>query len=51
MFNFTVRAGELKMDFVVGNWEWNIDWLNGFFSDLHSEFGITVPKMRVGVAL
>jgi len=51
LYNYTVRAGELKMDFVVKNWEWNIDKLDDLFWELHSKFGIVVPKMRAGLAL
>ena len=51
LYNYTVRAGELKMDFIIRNWEWNIDKLNEFFDILHDEFDITAPKIRAGLAL
>lgn len=51
LYNYTVKAGELKMDLVVQNWEWNIDQLNELFETLHDEFGVTVPKLRAGLAL
>jgi hypothetical protein len=51
LYNYTVRPGELKMDLVIQNWEWNIDKLNNLFDALHDEFNITVPKLRAGLAL
>lgn len=51
LYNYTVHAGELKMDFVVKNWDWNIDKLNELFDDLNENFGITKPQMRAGLAL
>ena len=51
LYNYTVKPGELKMDLVIRNWEWNIDKLNGLFEVLHDEFNITVPKLRAGLAL
>jgi hypothetical protein len=51
LYNYTVHAGELKMDLVVKNWEWNIDRLTDFFNDLQEVFNITVPKVRAGLAL
>jgi hypothetical protein len=29
-YNYTVAAGQLKFDFVVHKWEWNIDKINQF---------------------
>jgi hypothetical protein len=51
LYNYTVHRGELKMDLVVKNWDWNIDKLNQLFTDLHDEFGFTIPKTRAGLAL
>lgn len=51
LHNYTVHAGELKMDLVVRNWEWNIDRLADLFDELHQDFGITVPQVRGGLAL
>jgi hypothetical protein len=45
-----VKAGELKMDFVVQNWKWNIDKLNDLFKFLESR-GYSVPKLKAGLAL
>jgi len=51
IYNCTVHAGELKMDFIVKNWQWNIDKLTEFFNDLQEDFDIIVPKARAGLAL
>jgi hypothetical protein len=51
LYNYTVKAGELKMDFVVKNWEWNIDKLNDLFEILQREYNAIVPKLRAGLAL
>ena len=50
-YNYTVKAGELKMDLVVQNWEWNIRQLDEFFQILHDEHGMTVSTLRAGLAL
>jgi hypothetical protein len=50
LYNYTVKAGELKMDFVVQNWKWNIDKLNDLFEFLESR-GCAVPKLKAGLAL
>jgi len=50
LYNYTVKAGELKMDLVVQNWEWNIDKLNDLFEYLES-LGYAVPKLKAGLAL
>jgi len=51
LYNYTVKPGELKMDLVIQNWEWNIDKLNKLFDILHNEFDITAPQLRAGLAL
>lgn len=51
LYNYTVKAGELKMDLVIKNWKWNIDKLEDLFEILHEEFNITVPKLKAGLAL
>ncbi|MBX5329205.1 MAG: hypothetical protein QHH18_05750 [Candidatus Bathyarchaeota archaeon] len=51
LYNYTVNAGELKMDLIIKNWKWNIDKINGLFNILHDEYGITVPQVRAGLAL
>jgi hypothetical protein len=51
LYNYTVNAGELKMDFVVQNWKWNIDRLSELFQDLNQNFDISLPQTRAGLAL
>ncbi|MEM3874214.1 MAG: hypothetical protein QXU45_03690 [Candidatus Bathyarchaeia archaeon] len=48
-YNYTVAAGQLKFDFVVKHWEWNIDKINKFLKD----YGIDkeIPESRTGLAL
>ncbi|MEM2385696.1 MAG: hypothetical protein QXO67_01825, partial [Candidatus Bathyarchaeia archaeon] len=46
-YNYTVAAGQLKFDFVVKHWEWNIDKINGFLR----KWGLTIPESRTGLAL
>ncbi len=50
-YNYTVAAGQLKFDFVVSNWEWNIDKLKPFFDWLREEFDIKIPPHKTGLAL
>ncbi|MGB9676951.1 MAG: hypothetical protein ACPL0C_07190 [Candidatus Bathyarchaeales archaeon] len=50
LYTYTVKAGELKMDLVIQNWEWNIDKLNDLFEFL-SSYPVSVPKLRAGLAL
>ncbi|MCD6241195.1 hypothetical protein J7K27_06730 [Candidatus Bathyarchaeota archaeon] len=52
--NYTVAAGQLKFDFVVSNWEWNVDKLNDFLDWLREwnpELNITIPTDKAGLAL
>jgi hypothetical protein len=46
-YNYTVAAGQLKFDFVVNKWEWNIDKINQFLGN----YGIEIPVNRTGLAL
>ncbi len=50
LYNYAVKAGELKMDLVVKKWKWNIDKLYDLFEYLES-LGYTVPKLKAGLAL
>jgi len=46
--SYTVAAGQLKFDFVVKNWQWNIDSINAFLR-MH---GVEeIPTDRTGLAL
>lgn len=51
LYNYTVGAGELKLDLVIKNWVWNIDRLHGLFEALHDNFNITVRVNCAGLAL
>ncbi len=46
-YNYTVAAGQLKFDFVVSNWQWNIDALNKFLQ----KYDIQIPVNRTGLTL
>jgi len=47
-YNYTVAAGQLKFDFVVNHWEWNIDKINEFLENNGLE---PIPANRTGLAL
>jgi len=52
--SYTVAAGQLKFDFVVSNWEWNVDKLRSFvdwLNENHSDLNITIPSNKTGLAL
>ena len=52
--NYTVAAGQLKFDFIVSNWEWNVDKLNDFLDWLkewNHDLNITIPTDKAGLAL
>ena len=53
-YNYTVAAGQLKFDFVVNNWEWNIDNIKNFIDWLektHPDLNIAIPSHKTGLAL
>jgi len=53
-YNYTVAAGQLKFDFVVSNWEWNMDKIKDFAEWLeisHPDLNITIPAYNTGLAL
>ena len=53
-YNYSVAAGQLKFDFVVSNWEWNIDKINNFVDWLKTynpNLDITIPPHKTGLAL
>ncbi|MDI6847993.1 MAG: hypothetical protein QMD23_07715, partial [Candidatus Bathyarchaeia archaeon] len=52
--NYTVAAGQLKFDFVVSNWEWNLKKLEAFVDWLkikYPEYNIDIPINRTGLVL
>lgn len=48
--NYRVDAGEMKMDFVIENWKWNIDLIEPLISTLKDQ-GIEIPKGKSGLSL
>ncbi|MEM3788659.1 MAG: hypothetical protein QXN95_02170 [Candidatus Bathyarchaeia archaeon] len=48
-YNYTVAAGQLKFDFVVKHWEWNIDKINQFLKE--HDIDKEIPESRTGLAL
>ena len=53
-YNYTVAAGQLKFDFVVRDWEWNIDKIENFvdwLNEAHPDLNIAIPSHKTGLAL
>jgi hypothetical protein len=50
VYNYTVNAGELKIDLVIKHWEWNIDKLEPILDGLR-ELGFDIPKGKTSLAL
>jgi hypothetical protein len=53
-YNYTVAAGQLKFDFVVSKWKWNIDKIENFvdwLKEAHPDLNITIPPHKTGLAL
>ena len=50
LLNYTVRRGELKQDFVVLSWRWNVDLLKEVYEALGFE-NVTVSPEQTGLAL
>jgi len=53
-YNYTVAAGQLKFDFVVSNWQWNIDKIKNFLNWIRTyrpDLDITIPTYKTGLAL
>jgi hypothetical protein len=49
---YTVNAGEMKMDFVVNKWVWNIDTLKELVQRLQNAgFDIRIPEAKARLAL
>jgi len=53
--SYKVAAGQLKFDFVVSNWQWNIDKVKAFVDWLNSspyaQYQIEIPTDKTGLAL
>jgi len=51
-YKYTVNAGEMKMDFVVNRWVWNIDTLRELVLKLQNAgFDIRIPEVKARLAL
>jgi hypothetical protein len=51
-FKYTVNAGEMKMDFVVNKWVWNMDTLKDLIERLQTNgFDIEIPEAKSRLAL
>jgi len=50
VYDYSVGADEMKMDFVVNDWKWNIDLIKPLISTL-KEQGIEIPKGKSGLSL
>lgn len=49
-YQYSVNAGELKIDIVIKNWEWNIDKLEPIIEGLR-ELGFDIPQGKAALAL
>jgi hypothetical protein len=52
--SYTVGPAEMKMDFIINHWEWNIDAITDLIEYLNEEFGTDIPTpnvQRAGLAL
>jgi len=49
-YQYTVKAGELKMDLVINHWEWNIDKLEPIIQRLRN-LGINISEAKTSLAL
>jgi len=49
-YSYDVKAGELKIDIVIKNWEWNMDKLEPIIDELR-ELGFDIPKGEAALAL
>ena len=50
MYSYSVGAGEMKIDFIVENWRWNLDWVQPFLTMLQED-GVSVPQTQTSLAL
>ena len=52
-YNYTVAAGQLKFDFIVKHWEWNLDKILSKIPELEQLFDvdIEIPEVKTGLAL
>jgi len=50
IYTYTVGANEMKMDFIVKDWKWNLDLVQPLLQRLKS-YGVNVPQTQTGLAL
>jgi len=50
LYTYTVGANEMKMDFVVKDWRWNLDLVQPLLERL-KDYGIKVPQTNTSLAL
>jgi len=51
LYEYKVDAHEMKMDFMIENWKWNIDILKPLISVLRDEYEIEIPERKSRLAL
>jgi len=50
VYSYKVGVNEMKMDFIVKDWRWNLDLVQPLLERLES-YGVKVPKTNTGLAL
>jgi len=50
VYSYMVGANEMKMDFIVKDWKWNLDLVEPFLQGLR-DYGVNVPQTKTGLAL
>ncbi len=51
LYNYTVLPGQMKMDLVIRDWNWNLDQMNSFLSAMQNQYNIAIPLHKGGLAL
>ena len=51
LYSYDIGAGEMKMDMTVNGWSWNSNYMNGFFSSMHNNYGVDVTSQSGSLAL
>jgi hypothetical protein len=49
-YKYTVQANEMKMDFIVDGWEWNLKLVAPLLKTLR-DYGVNIPETNSGLAL
>jgi len=50
LYTYKVGANEIKMDFIVKNWKWNLNLVQPLLESLRN-YGVKVPQTNTGLAL